>query len=213
MSDEEQRKCLQDALTSATTKPEVRREVLNPDTVKAAVAREGKATFDEDIVVRVYENRQEARKVIALYLPGESEAVDTDKQWLCTYVKYSSARFKDEIKPMDKASEAILALNPVTFYYKQELDPDGIPQFGLVAEEVEKVNPDLVVRDTKGKAYGVRYGAVGAMLLNEFLKEHRIVQEQATTIAQLRKRMEGVVTSLKEQESKLQRISAELAVN
>ena len=88
----------------------------------------------------------------------------------------SSARFKEEIKPMDKASEAILALKPVTFRYKQELDPDGIPQFGLIAEEVEKVNPDLVVRDEDGKIYTVRYEAVNAMLLNEFLKEHRKVR-------------------------------------
>ena len=92
----------------------------------------------------------------------------------------SSARFKDEIKPMDKASEAILALQPVTFRYKKELDPDGIPQFGLVAEQVEKVNPDLVARDEQGKPYTVRYEAVNAMLLNEFLKEHRKVEEQAT---------------------------------
>src|SRR5205814_4388956 len=94
----------------------------------------------------------------------------------------SSARFKTAIKPMDKASEAILALNPVTFRYKQELDPDGIPQFGLVAEQVERVNPDLVVRDEEGKPYTVRYEAVNAMLLNEFLKEHRAVQDQQGAI-------------------------------
>ena len=86
--------------------------------------------------------------------------------------------FQGRIKPMDKASEAILALKPVTFRYKQELDPEGIPQFGLVAEEVEKVNPDLVARDDEGKPYTVRYEAVNAMLLNEFLKEHRKVEEQ-----------------------------------
>jgi trimeric autotransporter adhesin len=98
----------------------------------------------------------------------------------------SSERFKNGIKPMDKASEAILALKPVTFRYKHELDPDGIPQFGLVAEQVEKVNPDLVARDDQGKPYTVRYEAVNAMLLNEFLKEHRTVEEQKTTIGQLR---------------------------
>ena len=98
----------------------------------------------------------------------------------------SSARFKEAIKPMDKASEAILALKPVTFRYKEELDPDGIPQFGLVAEEVEKVNPDLVVRDEDGKVMTVRYEAVNAMLLNEFLKEHRNVAEQQSTIAELK---------------------------
>jgi endosialidase-like protein len=95
----------------------------------------------------------------------------------------SSERFKDEIKPMDKASEAILALKPVTFHYKKELDPDGIPQFGLVAEQVQKVNPDLVARDAEGKVYTVRYEAVNVMLLNEFLKEHRTVEKLESTVA------------------------------
>jgi hypothetical protein len=90
----------------------------------------------------------------------------------------SSARFKEAIKAMDKTSEAILSLQPVTFRYKHDLDPDGIPQFGLVAEQVEKVNPDLVVRDEDGKIMTVPYEAVNAMLLNEFLKEHRKVEEQ-----------------------------------
>jgi hypothetical protein len=97
----------------------------------------------------------------------------------------SSERFKDAIKPMDKASEAILALKPVTFRYKHELDPKGIPQFGLVAEDVEKVNPDLVARDDEGKPYTVRYEAVNAMLLNEFLKEHQTVQELKKQVAEL----------------------------
>ena len=79
---------------------------------------------------------------------------------------------------MDKSSESISRFKPVTFHYKKELDPDGIPQFGLVAEQVEKVNPDLVARDEQGKPYTVRYEAVNAMLLNEFLKEHRKVEEQ-----------------------------------
>jgi hypothetical protein len=87
---------------------------------------------------------------------------------------------------MDKASEAILSLKPVTFRYKKDLDPDGNPQFGLVAEEVEKVNPDLVTRNDEGKPYTVRYEAVNAMLLNEFLKEHRKVQELEQTVAELR---------------------------
>jgi hypothetical protein len=98
----------------------------------------------------------------------------------------SSARFKNEIKPMDKASEAILALKPVTFRYKKELDPNGIPQFGLVAEDVAKVDPDLVARDAKGELYTVRYEAVNAMLLNEFLKEHATVQELKKEIAALK---------------------------
>jgi hypothetical protein len=119
----------------------------------------------------------------------------------------SSERFKDEIKPMDKASEAILALKPVTFRYKPEIDPEGVPQFGLVAEDVEKVNPDLVARDAKGEVYTVRYEAVNAMLLNEFLKEHRKVEELKkdfqATVAQL-------TTRLDEQAAQIQKVSAQL---
>ena len=98
----------------------------------------------------------------------------------------SSARFKEDIKPMDKSSEAILALKPVMFRYKKEVDAEHTPQFGLVAEQVEKLNPDLVTRDPDGKAFTVRYEAVNAMLLNEFLKQHRQVQEQKATITQLK---------------------------
>jgi hypothetical protein len=115
----------------------------------------------------------------------------------------SAARFKEAIKPMDKASEVILALKPVTFHYKQEIDPDGIPQFGLVAEEVEKVNPDLVARDEQGKPYTIRYEAVNAMLLNEFLKEHRKVEE-------LEAGMKVLTASLKEQAAQIQKVSAQL---
>jgi hypothetical protein len=139
----------------------------------------------------------------------------------------SSARFKEEIKPMENASEAILALKPVTFRYKHELDPDGIPQFGLIAEQVEKINPDLVARDEKGQVYTVRYDAVNAMLLNEFLKEHRKVQEQEATIAQLksaalkqeavnaepRKEMEALTANLKEQASQIQKVSVQLELS
>src|SRR4030095_633976 len=96
----------------------------------------------------------------------------------------SSERFKAETKPMDKASEAILALQPVTFRYKKELNPDGIPQFGLVAEQVQKVNPNLVARDDEGKPYSVRYEAVNAMLLNEFLIEHRKGEQRDRKIAE-----------------------------
>ena len=98
----------------------------------------------------------------------------------------SSKRFKENIKPTDKTSEALLALKPVTFRYKKEIDPAGRSQFGLVAEEVEKVNPDLVVHDKDGKAYSVRYDQVNAMLLNEFLKEHKKVEEQQATIVELK---------------------------
>jgi len=96
----------------------------------------------------------------------------------------SSRRFKKEIKPMEQASEAILALKPVTFHYKS--DTTSTPQFGLIAEEVAEVNPDLVVRDENGEIYTVRYDAVNAMLLNEFLKEHRKVEEQQASITQLK---------------------------
>jgi Chaperone of endosialidase len=129
----------------------------------------------------------------------------------------SSERFKEAIKPMDKASEAILALKPVAFRYKHELDPEGIPQFGLVAEQVEKVNPDLVARDSEGKVYSVRYEAVNAMLLNEFLKEHRKVeqleskaQKQEAMIAQQQKGMEILNASLKEQAAQIQKVSDQL---
>ncbi|HVM48587.1 MAG TPA: tail fiber domain-containing protein [Candidatus Acidoferrum sp.] len=102
----------------------------------------------------------------------------------------SSARFKKNIRSMADASAVLLALRPVTFTYKPELDPAGTPQFGLVAEEVEKVDPNLVVRDAKGQLYSVRYEAVNAMLLNEFLKEHRKVEAQGSEIADLKARLE-----------------------
>jgi hypothetical protein len=109
----------------------------------------------------------------------------------------SSARFKEAIKPMDKSSEAILALKPVTFRYKEELDPDKIPQFGLVAEEVEKVNPDLVVRGEDGKVMTVRYEAVNAMLLNEFLKEHRKVQQLEANALEQQKQIEALTAAVR----------------
>jgi hypothetical protein len=100
-------------------------------------------------------------------------------------VSPSAARFKEQIKPMDKASEALFALKPVTFRYKKEVDSAARSQFGLVADEVEKVNPDLVVRDEKGKPYSVRYNQVNAMLLNEFLKEHQKVQDLEKQVEKL----------------------------
>ena len=129
----------------------------------------------------------------------------------------SSARFKEDIKPMDKTSEALFALKPVCFRYKKEIDPVGTSQLGLVAEDVEKVNPDLIVRDKEGKPYSVRYEAVNAMLLNEFLKEHRKVQElesavakheasaakQDATIAKQQKQIEALTAGL-------QKVSAQL---
>ena len=122
----------------------------------------------------------------------------------------SSERFKDAIQPMDKASEAILALQPVTFRYKHDLDPDSIPQFGLVAEDVEKVNPDLVARDEQGKPYTVRYDAVNAMLLNEFLKARGKVQKLEATVAQQRKDFEVALAELKGQ---IQIVSAQIGLS
>jgi uncharacterized coiled-coil protein SlyX len=120
----------------------------------------------------------------------------------------SSERFKDQIKPMDKASEAILALQPVTFRYKHELDPDGIPQFGLVAEQVEKVNPDLVARDADGKVNTVRYEAVNAMLLNEFLKEHRKVEGQQATITRLESKLAKQELTAAQQQKQIEALTA-----
>jgi hypothetical protein len=136
----------------------------------------------------------------------------------------SSKRFKRDIKPMDQSSETLLSLKPVTFRYKKEVDPSGVSQFGLVAEEVEKVNPDLVVRDKDGKPYSVRYDQVNVMLLNEFLKEHKKVQQLeadsaqqrndfAATIAELRKEIAGVVARSRDQDDKIRKVSAQVELN
>ena len=116
----------------------------------------------------------------------------------------SSRRFKTDIADMGAASEALLALRPITFHYKPELDKTCTPQFGLVAEEVAKVNPDLVTRDAKGELTTVRYEAVNAMLLNEFLKEHKKTEELEATVASL-------ITTVKEQAAQIQKVSAQLA--
>jgi hypothetical protein len=140
----------------------------------------------------------------------------------------SSARYKENIKPMDKASEAIFALKPVTFRYKKKLDAKGIPQFGLVAEEVARVSPELVILDREGRPDSVRYEGVNAMLLNEFLKEHRKVEEQQAAITELKsvvaqqqKEFQAAVAEqrkqfearLQQQDAKIQRVSAQLELN
>src|SRR6266550_2816277 len=135
--------------------------------------------------------------------PGGSQAVYVNSEGKLG-AQVSSRRFKDEIKPMDKTSEVLLALKPVTFRYKKEIDPASTSQFGLVAEEVEKVNPDLVIRDTEGKPYTVRDDQVNAMLLNEFLKEHRKVQELEANAAKQQKQIEALTAGL-------QKVSAQLA--
>jgi uncharacterized coiled-coil protein SlyX len=134
----------------------------------------------------------------------------------------SSRRFKKDIKPMDQTSEAILALKPVTFHYK-DVDTKkaaNTPQFGLIAEDVAEVNPDLVVLDADGKPFTVRYDAVNAMLLNEFLKEHKRVEAQQATIAELKstvaqqqKGIEVLTAQLKEQGAQIQKVSAQLEVS
>jgi hypothetical protein len=139
----------------------------------------------------------------------------------------SSRRFKQDIADIDTASEAILALRPVTFRYKPEFGGKGTPHFGLIAEEVDKVCPDLVGRDAKGEIDTVRYEAVNAMLLNEFLKEHKRVQQQAgkiqeqdrkleeqqATIAELKKGMEVLTASLEAQGAQIQKVSDQLELN
>src|SRR4029077_3389325 len=142
-------------------------------------------------------------------------------------VATSSARFKEAIKPMDKASEAVLKLKPVTFHYREDIDPDKIPQFGLIAEDVEKVDADLAVRDEDGKVMTVRYEAVNAMLLNEFLKEHRKVEEQErraaeqdrkmreeeVTIAQQQQEIKALTAGFKEQAARIQKVTAQLELS
>jgi len=122
----------------------------------------------------------------------------------------SSQRFKEDIKSMDEASEALLRLKPVAFRYKKQIDS---AEFGLLAEDVEKVNHDLVVHDKEGNPYSVRYDQVNAMLLNEFLKEHRkveqqdrTIQEQSATIVELKKEMQAVIAHAKEQDLQIQRV-------
>jgi predicted ribosome quality control (RQC) complex YloA/Tae2 family protein len=181
-------------------------------------------------------NTTRIKNVYASVASGRAVYVNSDNK-IGTLV--SSRRFKEEIKSMDKASEAILALKPVTFHYKKEIEPNGAIMFGLIAEEVEKVNPDLVARDDQGKPYTVRYDAVNAMLLNEFLKQHAKVQEQEamnaqqrkdfqatitkleatipqqqkdfqSTLAQQEKEIKALTESLKEQASQIQKVSAQL---
>jgi hypothetical protein len=115
----------------------------------------------------------------------------------------SSKRFKSDIKPMDKASEELFSLKPVSFRYNKKIDPKGISEFGLVAEDVEKVNRDLVVHDKEGKPYSVRYDQVNAMLLNEFLKEHRKVQQLEANAAQQQKQIEALTAGLQKVSTQL----------
>src|SRR5262245_32331582 len=125
----------------------------------------------------------------------------------------SSKRFKENIKPISNNSEILFALKPVTFRYKKEIDPTGTPQLGLVAEDVEKVNPDLIVRDKEGKPYSVRYDQVNAMLLNEFLKEHHKVQELEASNVQLKHDFAEHQKQIETLTAGLQKVSAQLDLN
>jgi Chaperone of endosialidase len=171
---------------------------------------------DESGVIRIGTRRTHSKTFIqgiskVTVSGGVAVVVNTNGQ-LGTMT--SSARYKEAIKPMKEASEAVLSLQPVTFRYKKEYDPAAIPQFGLIAEQVAKVDPDLVARDEEGKPYTVRYEAVNAMLLNEFLKEHRrveeqtrITREQETSIAELKATVAELQAGLKAQAKQLQKVS------
>ena len=125
----------------------------------------------------------------------------------------SSRRYKEDIKPMNNASEALYQLKPVTYRYKKEIDPRQSLDYGLVAEDVANVEPSLAVRDGKGQIESVRYTAINAMLLNEFLKEHRKVQELEATVAQQQKGMEVLTAQLKEQAAQIQKVSAQVEMS
>jgi hypothetical protein len=139
----------------------------------------------------------------------------------------SSRRFKEHIAPMNVASESIYGLKPVSFRYKKDIDATGTQQFGLVAEEVEEVNPALVIRDEEGKPFTVRYDQINAMLLNEFLKEHRKMEQQARSIEEQKARIatlqslaakqgkavQELATHISEQDAKLQKVSAQLEMS
>jgi hypothetical protein len=129
----------------------------------------------------------------------------------------SSKRFKEDIKPMGKTSETLFALKPVTFRYKKEIDSAGTSRFGLVAEDVEKMNADLVVRDKEGKPYSVRYDQVNAMLLNEFLKEHRRIEALQASFAQQQKDFQATVAQQQKQiealTAGLEKVSAQLELS
>ena len=125
----------------------------------------------------------------------------------------SSKRFKEHIKPMDNMSEALYSLKPVSFRYRKEFDSAGTSQLGLVAEDVEKIDPDLVVRDKEGKPYSVRYDQVNAMLLNEFLKEHKASMEEQKRVEQLEAIVASLAATVKEQAAQIRKVSAQVQTN
>ena len=156
------------------------------------------AVANESGVIRIGTRRVQNKTFIAgisktTVSGGVTVVVNTNGQ---LGVMTSSARYKEAIQPMREASEAILSLEPVTFRYRKEFDPAAVPQFGLIAEQVAKVDPDLVARDEEGKPYTVHYEAVNAMLLNEFLKEHRKLTEQGEELAALKRTVAELKTTI-----------------
>ena len=125
----------------------------------------------------------------------------------------SSRRFKHDIQPMDRSSETLFALKPVTFRYKKDADPSQALSFGLIAEEVAQVSPELITRDEEGKPQTVRYEAVNAMLLNEFLKEHKKNEVQATTIAELQSTIAHQQRAIEQLATQMQKVSAQVQLN
>jgi hypothetical protein len=136
---------------------------------------------------------------------GMSVVTDTDGH---LGIVSSSQRFKEDIKSMSNVSEALFSLKPVTFRYKKEIDPNGTRQLGLIAEEVEKVSPELIVRDKQGKPYSVRYDQVNAMLLNEFLKEHGNVQQLKATVAQQERQIQLLTVGLRKVSAQIETTKA-----
>jgi hypothetical protein len=125
----------------------------------------------------------------------------------------SSRRYKEDIKAMDNASQALFALNPVTFRYKKEIDQSQTLDYGLIAEEVAKVDPNLAIRDKNGQPESVRYSAINAMLLNEFLKEHKAFLEEKRKVQRLESALDAVNLRLKQQEAKIERVNAQIEMN
>ena len=141
--------------------------------------------------------------------PGGSQAVYVNSDGKLGAL-VSSRRFKDEIKPIEQESEIIYGLRPVSFRYKPEIEPTRPRAFGLIAEDVEKVSPDLVTRGSDGKVNSVRYDAVNAMLLNEFLKAHKTIQDQNATIVELKSELASVIATVKEQTAQIQKVNARI---
>jgi trimeric autotransporter adhesin len=174
----------------------------------------------ENNTIRIGDNLSDTQGDSACYIggifnqlidPASDTIVGIDANGKLGTAVPSSRRFKQDIKPMDKASEAILALKPVAFRYKG--DAKNTPCFGLIAEEVAEVNPDLVVRNKNGEIYTVRYEQINAMLLNEFLKEHKLFLEEQSKVRNLEAALETVNERLKEQEEKIGKVSAQLEIN